>query len=304
MKIKSMKKHLIPGLIIFVLITAFGNKPKDALKLSKAFKAEFAYVPNGAVSVESNSYEIGAFYASRTEVSNAQYREFLAAMDTAGDEVKQIIAIQNDNWKKGRYKAEPFAEYYHAHEAYRNYPVVNISHEAAKLYCEWLTAYYSAMDIGLPSGMQLIFRLPKREEWVYLANGGLNGPYAWGGPFIRNKKGCELANFLPYGSENITYDAESNSYRVISVESDSYMGTPGNYNRNADVTAPVRSYAPNGHGVYNMNGNVAEMLSEPGVAAGGAWLSPGYDIRNESLMGYESASPEVGFRPIAVLSAI
>ena len=28
----------------------------------------------------------------------------------------------------------------------------------------------------------------------------------------------------------------------------------------------------------------------------------GYDIRNESLMRCESASPEVGFRPIAVLS--
>jgi hypothetical protein len=50
-----------------------------------------------------------------------------------------------------------------------------------------------------------------------------------------------------------------------------------------------------------MNGNVAEMLADSDQAAGGSWRSPGYDIRNESLMPYDDASPEVGFRPIAVL---
>jgi hypothetical protein len=52
-----------------------------------------------------------------------------------------------------------------------------------------------------------------------------------------------------------------------------------------------------------MNGNVAEMLSEPDIAAGGSWASTGYDIRNESIMAFKDASPYVGFRPIAVLTS-
>ncbi len=51
-----------------------------------------------------------------------------------------------------------------------------------------------------------------------------------------------------------------------------------------------------------MNGNAAEMIVDSDMAAGGSWRSPGYDIRNESLMSFKEASPEVGFRPIAILT--
>ena len=37
-----------------------------------------------------------------------------------------------------------------------------------------------------------------------------------------------------------------------------YMGIAGNLNDNAEITAPVRSYAPNDFGLYNMGGNVSE----------------------------------------------
>ena len=39
-----------------------------------------------------------------------------------------------------------------------------------------------------------------------------------------------------------------------------YMGIAGRLNDNADVTAPVDSYWPNGYGLYNMSGNVEEMV--------------------------------------------
>jgi hypothetical protein len=45
-----------------------------------------------------------------------------------------------------------------------------------------------------------------------------------------------------------------------------------------------------------MSGNVAEMLNEKGIAKGGSYNSPGYDVRIESKMNYNDASPEVGFR--------
>ena len=300
-----MNKHFIPvAILIAIVATAFVGKPKAGVKLHKSFMKEFAYVPNGAIEVESAEREVSAFYMSKTEVSNRQYRDFLAAMDTADAETQKTIAIHRDNWVKGRWNCEPFVRYYSSHEAYNNYPVVNISHEAAQLYCDWLTAHYKTQDIGLPENMQLSFRLPTRAEWMHAASSGNKGPYAWGGPYLRNKKGCELANFSSHGSENITYDSETETYKVVPTAGLAFMGVAGAVNSNADVTAPVHSYSPNSFELYNMNGNAAEMLSEPGIAAGGSWASPGYDIRNESIMDYEVSSPCVGFRPVAVLTAL
>ncbi len=296
-----MKKLAIPvAILLSIVITAFIGKPKEVAKLSKVFTKEYAYVPVGSISTEAGTRQVNAFFASKTEVSNIQYRQFLAAMDTADVQIQEVIAIRNENWIKGRWNSEPFAEYYSTHEAYNNYPVVNISHEAAQLYCAWLTEHYKTQDIGLKENMQLSFRLPELEEWLHAAMGGGRGPYAWGGPYLRNKQGCELANFLAYGPENISFDPETETYHIVKLPV--FIGVPGDINRNADVTAPVHSYAPNGFELYNMNGNVAEMLSEQGIAAGGSWASPGYDVRNESIMTYESSSPCVGFRPIAVLS--
>lgn len=292
--------RILKAILIGILATAFVGKPKSTVKLHKTFTNAFAYIPQSSSNLEGGDGQIVAFFASKTEVSNSQYRQFLAAMDTADVEIQEAIAIHDDNWTKDRWNSEPYAQYYSSHEAYNEYPVVNITHEAAQLYCAWLTAYFKTQDIGLPENMELSFRLPEREEWLHAANGGGQGPYAWGGPYLRNKQGCELANFLAYGPENISFDPETETYHIVKLPV--YMGVPGDMNRNADVTAPIRSYAPNGYELYNMNGNVAEMLSEPGIAAGGSWASPGYDVRNESLMTYEPSSPCVGFRPIAVLS--
>jgi gliding motility-associated lipoprotein GldJ len=40
------------------------------------------------------------------------------------------------------------------------------------------------------------------------------------------------------------------------------MGTAGNLNDNADITAPVLSYWPNDYGLYNMAGNVSEWVMD------------------------------------------
>ena len=39
----------------------------------------------------------------------------------------------------------------------------------------------------------------------------------------------------------------------------------------AVFTAPVGAYWPNDLGIYNMSGNVAEMISEKGVTKGGSY---------------------------------
>jgi formylglycine-generating enzyme required for sulfatase activity len=71
--------------------------------------------------------------------------------------------------------------------AYDNYPVVNITQEAAQTYCNWLTANYKTSDLGLQDHMQIGFKLPTRTDWLHAASGGKTGPYAWGGPLLHSK---------------------------------------------------------------------------------------------------------------------
>jgi len=58
------------------------------------------------------------------------------------------------------------------------------------------------------------------------------------------------------------------------------------------------SYSANKFGLYNVCGNVAEMIVNEGIAVGGSWNSTGYDVRVMSVKKYFEPNPFVGFRPI------
>ena len=62
----------------------------------------------------------------------------------------------------------------------------------------------------------------------------------------------------------------------------------------------AKGHYPNDFGLYNVCGNVAEMVAERGIAYGGSYLDPGYDIRIDSEKRYDGPSPLIGFRVIAV----
>jgi formylglycine-generating enzyme required for sulfatase activity len=72
----------------------------------------------------------------------------------------------------------------------------------------------------------------------------------------------------------------------------------------SDVTAPVKSYWPNAFGVYNLNGNVAEMIAEKGIALGGSWRDTGYDVRSSSETTYKEPSPSIGFRMVLTVEPL
>lgn len=68
-----------------------------------------------------------------------------------------------------------------------------------------------------------------------------------------------------------------------------------------DVTAPVLSYYPDKNGVYNLLGNVAEMVNEKGIAKGGSFIHTLNELTPQKDFVYEKPSSYIGFRCVAEL---
>jgi len=129
---------------------------------------------------------------------------------------------------------EPMTKKYFSHPAFGNYPVVGVNWKQAVAFCRWRTNHL--MNPFLEShkkSTETDFHLPTEAQWEYAARGGRSqSMFPWGNYYLRNKKGCLLANFKP-GRGNYPEDG-------------------GFYTVRADA------YWPNDFGLYNMAGNVAE----------------------------------------------
>lgn len=216
-------------------------------------------------------------YASKYEVSNKLYMTFLNSLRQSNNaNLLPVAGIDTLRWTDKENYNEPYVHYYHSHPAYQYFPVVNISFEGAKLFCEWLTVQYNSDPKR--KFKQVLFRLPSEKEWIMAAQGGNDAAiYPWQGKGIRNKRGHIMCNFHRDQRDTLWIDE-----RPI---------------KNQDVTAPVNSYWKNNFGLYNMSGNVAEMISEKGITKGGSWRdNPEYLRINASYKYDGRAQPFVGFR--------
>ncbi|MFT4024721.1 MAG: SUMF1/EgtB/PvdO family nonheme iron enzyme [Flavihumibacter sp.] len=200
---------------------------------------------------------------------------------------------------------EPMTKRYFSHPAFDNYPVVGVNWNQATAFCEWRTQYLNSFLASKKRAQESDFRLPTESEWEYAARGGRSqSMFPWGNYYLRNKKGCLLANFKP-GRGNYPEDG-------------------GFYTVRADA------YWPNDFGLYNMAGNVAEWTSslyyEGGynfqhdmnphipynakdsdpprmkrkVLRGGSWKDVGYFLQTgtRSYEYQDTAKSYIGFRTV------
>lgn len=133
---------------------------------------------------------------------------------------------------------EPLANLYFTHPGFDEYPVVGITWKQAVAFSHWRTSIYNDFGLGRNDYTIQNYRLPTEAEWEWASRGGrLNNKYPWGGPYIRNKQGCFMANFKPLRGNYV---------------SDGYV-----------YTAPVGQFSEgkNDYGLYDMSGNVSEWTS-------------------------------------------
>ena len=128
---------------------------------------------------------------------------------------------------------EPMAKMYFSHPSFDDYPVVGVTWKQAKAFCMWRTNFKNKSLSNKGEYEVQDYRLPSEAEWEFAARGGLdNSMYPWGGYYTRSRTGCFLANFKPMR---------------------------GNYSDDGGkASVKVATYEPNGYGLYDMAGNVAE----------------------------------------------
>jgi formylglycine-generating enzyme required for sulfatase activity len=294
--LQTMRTALLILSFIAIATISFVKPKKPITTLSQMKKTlgdGYAYVPSGNLSMDDDTVSVQGFFMLKAEVSNFHYREFLFSLKQAGKLDEYQAALPDTTaWRQKLAFNEKYVEYYFNHPAYREYPVVNITKAQAEQYCKWLTQIWREKT----GNHEIIFRLPYRAEFLKAAYGNsLKRTYAWGSPFLLNEKGQPNCNFLNIGAGVITRDSITGALKIASSDFDALYQNMGPH---ADLMAPVKSYLPNEFDIYNLNGNVSEMIIEENTAVGGNWNSPGYDVCNESTETFLKANPMVGFRPV------
>ena len=223
---------------------------------------------------------VDGFFMDKTDVTNAQFAEFVKATvyvtvaertpraeDFPGAPPENLVAggvvfsppnhavplndhFQWWNYVKGanwRHPTGPKSSI----KGKENYPVVQVAYEDAEAYAKWAKK-----------------RLPTEAEWEFAARGGLAGkPFFWGEKFRPNGKW--MAN---------TYQGH---FPDQDSGNDGFIGL-----------APVANYAPNGYGLYDMSGNVWQWTSD--------WYRPDYyaELAKTGGVARNPRGPNTPFDPV------
>ncbi len=190
---------------------------------------------------------VRAFDIDRTEVTNAQFADFVEATSYVTDAEKAQPGFDVDGGAVFMQPTEEFpswwrfiegADWRHPEgpdssiEGKAQYPVVQVSYNDAKAYADWAGR-----------------RLPTEVEWEYAAGAGATTNFVWGDE--KTPGGKEQAN---------TWQG---NFPLENTAEDGHTGQ-----------APVGCYPPNNFGLYDMIGNVWEwtdtvfQAGNPGVEGG------------------------------------
>jgi formylglycine-generating enzyme len=242
----------------------FGQMPPDA-------PPGMVWIPGGEFTMGTDSdlgwpdekpahrVRVAGFFMDATEVTNVQFRRFVDATGyiTTAEQTPDLDELMRQSppgtkppakedlvpgslvfqMTKGPVDLRDFSQWWHWTpganwkrpegpgsnlDGRDEHPVVQVSWDDAVAFARWARK-----------------RLPTEAEWEFAARGGLDGkPYVWG-------------DEAPGGGGNWQANIWQGEFPWKNTKEDGY-----------ERTAPAKSYAPNGYGLYDMAGNVWEWCSD------------------------------------------
>ncbi|MBC5994234.1 formylglycine-generating enzyme family protein [Pontibacter cellulosilyticus] len=250
-------------------------------------------------------------YADETEVANIHWQEYLTYLNQDStvafyqSQQPDTTVIQLNKTDYYRTAAGQVVSAYQYHPEYQFYPVVGISYEQAADYCKWRSNVVTELVKSDPNNkekVQVIYRLPTEKEWEIIAAAGYDKntyPYSSATGAIRKYKlNPVAADFL---SRKITAQvpAEQVKKDIVKEEvQDNMFNVRRTLPYFLQVNTPdyIYSGTPNDYGLLHVQGNVAEMVAEKGIAKGGSWKDKLEDSKITDRQLYSSPSDKVGFR--------
>ena len=166
---------------------------------------------------------LDSFYVDAYEVTNAQFRKFLAA---------------NSRWRKGKIDRQYHDGNYLKYWRGMNYPAGQA--DSPVVYVSWYAATAYARWAGKT--------LPTEAQWEKAARGRLTGKqYPWGDTIKHYR-----ANYLGIGQDaSISKLRPGQQIHRVKTTGDPW-----------EDTSPIGSFEPNGYGLYDMAGNVWEWCAD------------------------------------------
>lgn len=287
------------------------RKKKMLKALNKKDKKVYSYIPSGSFTYKSKPISVQAFHMQRTEVTNIEYKTFLFDLLIHDRKEDFLVAKpKQELWTEElgedyRYMQED----YFSGEEYEDCPVNNINRKGAQMYCNWITN--EANEINKANGKPFIndVRIPMRAEWVKAATvEGKFPEYAWASSA---SKVYFLSNFSLKGFEPPSQVSKKTG-ETFTVGHQGAITSSSSLNGKNKVMGKSKSYMPNEHGLYNVSGNVAEMVYESDGSndlikrtelksgtAGGGWMNTPEEIKlnaEDLYQGVEDEHLNIGFR--------
>ncbi len=267
-----MKKAAIITILLSIVHFSWINTPPISKKISTFLNKKWSFVPSGTVKLNDSFESVEAFYISKTEVSNGEYLVFLEDLKIKNPASYKVALPDTTVWSIVGNPNDGFKKQYLRYPGFSNYPVVGVSFDAAVLYCKWLE---EKVSVQVGANEKVLVRLPNEAEWVRAARGDKHASiFPWGGPYLQNRKGQNLAN---YRQDN------PNTFGVQLI------------------TSEVKMYYPNQFGVYQMSGNVAEMIGDSKKTKGGSWNSTAKMVEIDASESINYPANNVGFRPVLLV---
>lgn len=248
----------LPGDVFADRLAAGGKGPELVVLPYGRFNmgAIDADAPRAAAEVPRHEVRFARGFAlARSEITVGQFRRFIAASgyrpraDQSGrstlfdERAGQMVEREGVDWRSD----------YSGHPAAADLPVLHVAFEDAKAYADWLSQQ---------TGQR--YTVPSEAQFEYALRAGTDTRYPWGDA----APGRVVGNLAGEGDRSPAGRPWGNA---VAGYRDGFWGP-----------APVRRFAPEGFGTFDLVGNVAEWTADcwhdsyrRAPADGSAWINPG-----------------------------